>query len=556
MRLPKEKWPVSKDFSGQEIPTEELISKGIVAFVSSIDNVMNVYDIERFRGRSYNFLVNVTARVMNSIIKHSLREVATPLTCGSIIAAEKFCIQVSMNFTKPDFVAGKFRSLRAQMDDEGVICVNSRAHDAMKSHYGCDKFPILTYKDPLAHIWIQHIHNEDHSGITKTVAKSRRKFWVIRARKLAEKIKGSCYECRRLDKELAQQLMAPLPDSRVKIAPTFFTVSMDLFGPMEIRDTVKQRTKKKVWGVIFTCTVTRATYIDLTEDYSTDAILQTLRRFVSIRGCPGEIQSDQGSQLIAAAKDIAQLVEKWDWKPIHEWAANSKIKWTLAPAEGQHQNGLSESLVKITKRAIKHQVMNNVLTFSQLQMILFEIANIMNSRPLGVISGSDPECPSPITPNDLILGRASSEVPQGPFDLNESKSITKKFRFLQNLVSQWWNEWYQSVFPSLVPCYKWLQRHRNVQVGDICLIRYRKETRATYRMGRIEEVRRGVDGLVRSVVLQYKLPNEKVFRKVDRPIHGICVIIPVEEQQRNTGTDTTVTDSTLNPCASTFVPSC
>ena len=168
----------------------------------------------------------------------------------------------------------------------------------MKSHYGCDKFPILTYKDPLAHIWIQHIHNEDHSGITKTVAKSRRKFWVIRARKLAEKIKRSCYQCRRLDKELAQQLMAPLPDSRVKIAPTFFTVSMDLFGPMEIRDTVKQRTRKKVWGVIFTCIVTPATYLDLTEDYSTDSILQTIRRFVLIRGCPGEIQSDQGSQLL------------------------------------------------------------------------------------------------------------------------------------------------------------------------------------------------------------------------------------------------------------------
>ena len=83
-------------------------------------------------------------------------------------------------------------------------------------------------------------------------------------------------------------------------------------------------------------------YIDLTEDYSTDSILQTLRRFVCIRGCPGEIQSDQGSQLIAAAKDIANLVGSWDWTPIHEWASSNRIKWKLAPAEGQHQNGLSE----------------------------------------------------------------------------------------------------------------------------------------------------------------------------------------------------------------------
>ena len=75
-------------------------------------------------------------------------------------------------------------------------------------------------------------------------------------------------------------------------------------------------------------------------------------------------------------------------------------------------------------------------------------------------------------------------------------------------------------------------------------------------MGRIHEVRRGVDGLVRSITLQYELPTKKVFRKVDRPINAICVIVPVEEHQTNTGTDTTVDDSTLNPYASTFVPSC
>lgn len=77
--------------------------------------------------------------------------------------------------------------------------------------------------------------------------------------------------------------------------------SMDLFGPIEIKDTVKQRTRKKVWGVIFDCAATRAVHLDLTEDYSTDSILQTIRRFVALRGCPSEIQSDQGSQLIAAA---------------------------------------------------------------------------------------------------------------------------------------------------------------------------------------------------------------------------------------------------------------
>jgi hypothetical protein len=100
----------------------------------------------------------------------------------------------------------------------------------------------------------------------------------------------------------------------------------------------------------------------------------------------------------------------------------------------------------------------------------------------------------------------------------------------------------QLVFPKLVPSYKWLQRHRNVKIGDVCLIRYRNEARGTYRLGRVEEVKLGDDGLVRTVSLKYKLPTEKNYRKVDRPIHGISVIVPIEEQ------------STLNPAAADYVP--
>ena len=83
-----------------------------------------------------------------------------------------------------------------------------------------------------------------------------------------------------------------------------------------------------------------------------------------------------------------------------------------------------------------------------------------------------------------------------------------------------------------------------VCVGDVCLIRYKNDTRATYRLGRVTEAKKGSDGLVRKVSLDYKLPNEKNFRSVERPIHGIAVIVPIEEQDK----------PLLNPTASDFVP--
>ena len=68
-------------------------------------------------------------------------------------------------------------------------------------------------------------------------------------------------------------------------------------------------------------------------------------------------------------------------------------------------------------------------------------------------------------------------------------------------------------------------------MGDVCLIQYKKEIRATYRLGRVTEVQKGDDGLVRKVKLQYKLPGEKKSRTVSRPIHGIAVIVPIEDQK-------------------------
>ena len=244
-----------------------------------------------------------------------------------------------------------------------------------------------------------------------------------------------------------------------------------------------------------------------------------------MRGCPGEIISDQGTQLMAASKDIADLTNEWDWESVKGWASYNKITWKFVPAEGQHQNGLSESLIKSAKRSIKHVVGKNILTFSELQLAL-KIANIINSRPIGVLSMSDPEEPMPLTPNDLLLGRLSNRAPPGPF--NTKVTTTKRFLFVQEIVD-WWQRWYNEVLPSLVPSYKWQLKHRNVKVGDICLVRY-KGIRASYRLGRVVKVKERDDGLVRSVCLQYKLPGERVFRNVDRAVHGIAVIVPIEEQ--------------------------
>ena len=114
--------------------------------------------------------------------------------------------------------------------------------------------------------------------------------------------------------------MCPLTEGRLSVAPVFNVTSLDLFGPLIVKDTVKKRVKMKVWGFIATCTATRALYLDVADSYSTDSVLQTLRKFIAIRGsCPNEIITDQGTQLIAALKDLGEMINNWNWHTISAW---------------------------------------------------------------------------------------------------------------------------------------------------------------------------------------------------------------------------------------------
>ena len=58
---------------------------------------------------------------------------------------------------------------------------------------------------------------------------------------------------------------------------------------------------------------------------------------------------------------------------------------------------------------------------------MFEVANILNERPIGTKETNHNEG-SYLCPNDLILGRASSNVPIGQW--NETENFKKRWKFV------------------------------------------------------------------------------------------------------------------------------
>ena len=83
-----------------------------------------------------------------------------------------------------------------------------------------------------------------------------------------------------------------------------------------IKDTVKGRTTKKVYGIIINCLATRASYIDLVEGYDTDSLLTTLRRFVTVRGFPKTMYSDYGTQMVSADKTLKDLIKNLEYEKL------------------------------------------------------------------------------------------------------------------------------------------------------------------------------------------------------------------------------------------------
>ena len=278
----------------------------------------------------------------------------------------------------------------------------------------------------------------------------------------------------------------------------------------------------KHYGVIFTCLNTRAVHLEVATDCSAMEFIQTLRRFFAIPGYPAEILSDNGTQFVGALTDLRQMIQGVDKKVLKDYCAERGVQWKFITPAAPHQNGCAEALVKSCKLALKKAVGEHVLTPFELYTCLLEVANLVNQRPIGR-PPNDPDNGSYLCPNDMPLGRASPQVPQGPFQ--ETKNPRKRIEFIQKIVESFWRRWTRDVFPLLVPRRKWNVERRNVQVDDVVIVADGNAVRGKWNVGRVVEVYPGQDGKVRNIKVK------TASGEYSRPVTKIAVIQPVEDAE-------------------------
>ena len=427
---------------------------------------------------------------------------------------------------------GRYRRLAPKLDNDGLWRVGSRIRHHVPFTID-SKLPVLLPTDHLITLLVMRsAHRHSHVAHDGTLCRFRLEgYWAVRAGTLAKKVASACVTCRKSSKKTLSQPMGEIPPEQMKEPAAWGYCQMDLVGPVSCRGDVNPRTTKKTWGLVIEDVNSGAVHLDVVSDYSTNAVLMSLRRFGSLRGWPGTIQSDPGSQLESASGKL----ENW-WSTfgasLRNLAGEKNFTWNISPANSPWRQGKAERRIGVVKRLLRVAVGDSRLSPLEFQTVLMEIANICNEQPIGLSKPRTDGSYTVITPNQLLLGRSSNVLPDDAA-LCSDLPVAARYRLVNHVTTVFWQKWCSEVAPRYVFRQKWHEKSRNLCVGDLVMICEATQIKSKYKLGLIETVHMSADGCVRSATVKYTNisgDGRCSHVRVQRSVQRLVLVLPVEDQ--------------------------
>ena len=407
------------------------------------------------------------------------------------------------------------------LDKYGVIRANSRLAASNNLAY-CERHPIiLAYHSKLSRLYVDFIHKLTlHGGMRLVHSVVRQECWIIRSKILIKTIIHNCKECVIYRKTLQGQIMAPLPETRTSFSRPFTNTGVDFAGPFEIKSFTGRYCRiTKGYICLFVCFATKAIHLEPVSDLSTPAFLAALSRFVSRRGCPNAIYSDNGKNFVGAAREIeanfAKVVKEMEVTAVLNYS-HQPLKWHFIPASAPHMGGLWEAGVKSVKMHLKKTAGQIKYTFEEFATLLASIEACLNSRPLGPLS-EDPEELLALTPGHFLIGSAISS-PAEPEEVDSPLSIVNRWKKVKAMHYTLCRRWKEEYLQELHKRNKWKTPQIDLKVDDLVVLRNEPICPTAWRLGRVLRLFPGSDSKVRVVELKTQSGIIK------RPIHKLVKI--------------------------------
>ena len=240
-----------------------------------------------------------------------------------------------------------------------------------------------------------------------------------------------CVTCKRFEaKPFAAAKEPALPSSRVSDEPPFSNTGIDFAGPLYA---MTNRESEKVYICLFTCASTRAVHLDLVPCLSVSSFLQAFRRFVSRRGLPSQLITDNAKTFKSASKEVKNILRSSE---IQREMASRGVQWKFIIEKAPWQGGFYERMIQSTKRCLKKILGRSSMDFKSLRTLLVEIETTINNRPLMCVYDDEEGVSYPLTPSQLVYGRQISLMPSDrQFDIiSTNRSLTKKAKNQRRLL--------------------------------------------------------------------------------------------------------------------------
>lgn len=411
----------------------------------------------------------------------------------------------------------KLKRLRPFLDESGILRVGGRLRNA-DIKYAAKHPMILPGKCHFTRIVAAAYHEMIlHGGPQLTLAALRQDFWPLNGRALVNFICRRCHACFKVNPAVVRQPPGQLPEPRTSPARPFSTVGVDYCGPVMLKPPHRKSACQKAYIAIFVCFFSKAVHIEIVEDLSTPAFMACFRRFVSRRGIPVEVYSDNGLNFKGASRELRELYAFLNddsfQAEVHEDGFKRGITWHFIPPRAPNFGGLWEAAVKSAKRTLSKVLGSRSLSFQEMATVLVQIEAQMNSRPLTPLS-DDPRELDVLTPGHFLIGQPLLALPDVDHYEMPSNRL-KGYEQLQQLVQHHWRRWRNEYLSEIHNVSQRVPRGERMRIGQMVILKEHEKITNEWYLGRIVDVHPGKDGVVRVVSLKtakgvYKRPTSKI----------------------------------------------
>lgn len=317
-----------------------------------------------------------------------------------------------------------------------------------------------------------------------------------------------------------QPKMADLPAERSATAPPFTNTGVDIFGPFTVKN---GRKVQKRYGALFTCLASRAIHLEMCATLETDSFIQALRRFIARRGPISQLRCDNGTNFRGAEKELRNALREMNDDDLYQKLRKLNVEWIFNPPHASHFGGIWERQIQTVRKVMAGLPQQSILDDEALTTLFCEIEAIVNSRPLTTPS-SDVNDPPPLTPNSILTHKTSTFLPPPGKFQEPDQYCRKRWRRVQYLADQFWHRWRKEYLLTLQERSKWNRPSRNLQKGDVVMIKSDSQARFCWSLARVIRCLKSDDGVVRSADVRMQSGTLR------RPVSGLVLIVPVEEQ--------------------------